>query len=64
MLTVVKVGGGLAREAGDGALRALCATVAEAAARHPLLVVPAGRSAPSSSTVSRGIGSPAAGHVR
>ena len=42
MLTVVKVGGGLAREAGDGALRALCAAVAAAAARHPLLVVPGG----------------------
>ena len=42
MLTVVKVGGGLAREAGDGALRALCAAIAEAGARHPLLVVPGG----------------------
>ena len=42
MLTVVKVGGGLAREAGDGALRALCAQIAEAGARHPLLVVPGG----------------------
>ena len=42
MLTVVKVGGGLAREAGDAALRALCAAIAEAGARHPLLVVPGG----------------------
>ena len=42
VLTVVKVGGGLAREAGDGALRALCAAIAEAGARHPLLVVPGG----------------------
>ena len=42
MLTVVKVGGGLAREAGDGALRALCTAIAEAGARHPLLVVPGG----------------------
>jgi aspartokinase-like uncharacterized kinase len=42
VLTVVKVGGGLAREAGDGALRALCAGIAEAGAGHPLLVVPGG----------------------
>ena len=42
MLTVVKVGGGLAREAGDGALRALCSAIAELGARHPLLVVPGG----------------------
>jgi 5-(aminomethyl)-3-furanmethanol phosphate kinase len=42
VLTVVKVGGGLAREAGDGALRTLCAQIAEAGARHPLLVVPGG----------------------
>ena len=42
MLTVVKVGGGLAREAGDDALRALCAAIGEAGARHPLLVVPGG----------------------
>jgi len=42
VLTVVKVGGGLAREAGDRALRALCARIAEAGARHPLLVVPGG----------------------
>jgi 5-(aminomethyl)-3-furanmethanol phosphate kinase len=42
VLTVVKVGGGLAREAGDGALRTLCRTVGEASARHPLLVVPGG----------------------
>jgi 5-(aminomethyl)-3-furanmethanol phosphate kinase len=42
VLTVVKVGGGLAREAGDGALRALCRAIGEAGARHPLLVVPGG----------------------
>jgi aspartokinase-like uncharacterized kinase len=42
VLTVVKVGGGLAREAGDSALRALCAQIAEAGARHRLLVVPGG----------------------
>jgi aspartokinase-like uncharacterized kinase len=42
VLTVVKVGGGLAREAGDGALRALCHAVGDAGARHPLLVVPGG----------------------
>jgi aspartokinase-like uncharacterized kinase len=42
VLTVVKVGGGLAREAGDGALRALCTAIADAGARHPVLVVPGG----------------------
>jgi 5-(aminomethyl)-3-furanmethanol phosphate kinase len=42
VLTVVKVGGGLVREAGDGALRALCMRIGEAGARHPLLVVPGG----------------------
>jgi len=42
VLTVVKVGGGLAREAGDGALRALGRAIADAGARHPLLVVPGG----------------------
>jgi 5-(aminomethyl)-3-furanmethanol phosphate kinase len=42
VLTVVKVGGGLPREAGDGALRALCARIGEAGARHRLLVVPGG----------------------
>jgi len=42
VLTVVKVGGGLAREAGDGALRALCGAIAELGARHALLVVPGG----------------------
>jgi 5-(aminomethyl)-3-furanmethanol phosphate kinase len=42
VLTVVKVGGGLARDAGDDALRALCAAIADAGARHPLLVVPGG----------------------
>jgi aspartokinase-like uncharacterized kinase len=42
VLTVVKVGGGLAQEAGDDALRALCARIGAAGARHPLLVVPGG----------------------
>jgi aspartokinase-like uncharacterized kinase len=42
VLTVVKVGGGLAREAGDDALRTLCRAIGEAGARHPLLVVPGG----------------------
>jgi 5-(aminomethyl)-3-furanmethanol phosphate kinase len=42
VLTVVKVGGGLARDAGDGALRALCERIADLGARHPLLVVPGG----------------------
>jgi aspartokinase-like uncharacterized kinase len=42
VLTVVKVGGGLAREAGDGALQGLCTAIAELGARHPLLVVPGG----------------------
>ena len=42
MLTVVKVGGGLARDAGDDALRALCVEIGAAGARHPLLVVPGG----------------------
>ena len=42
MTTVVKIGGGLAREAGDIALRELCRAVGEAGARHPLLVVPGG----------------------
>jgi aspartokinase-like uncharacterized kinase len=42
VLTVVKVGGGLAREAGDDALRALCAAIGAAGARHELLVVPGG----------------------
>jgi aspartokinase-like uncharacterized kinase len=42
VLTVVKVGGGLAREAGDGALRTLCRAIGHAGARHPLLVVPGG----------------------
>ena len=44
MLTVVKVGGGLAREAGEDALRALCAAIGEAGRRHRLLVVPGGGS--------------------
>jgi aspartokinase-like uncharacterized kinase len=38
----VKVGGGLAREAGDDALRALCRTIGESGARGALLVVPGG----------------------
>jgi aspartokinase-like uncharacterized kinase len=42
VLTVVKVGGGLARESGDGALRALCAQIAKTGVRHRLLVVPGG----------------------
>jgi aspartokinase-like uncharacterized kinase len=42
VLTVVKVGGGLAREAGDAALRDLCAAIGRAGERHPLLVVPGG----------------------
>jgi aspartokinase-like uncharacterized kinase len=42
MLTVVKVGGGLGRGAGDDALRALCNTFGELGERHPLLVVPGG----------------------
>jgi 5-(aminomethyl)-3-furanmethanol phosphate kinase len=42
VLTVVKIGGGLAREAGDGALRASCRAIGDAGARHPLLVVPGG----------------------
>src|SRR5262249_47467317 len=42
VLTVVKVGGGLAREAGDEALRDLCTAIGEAGTRHELLVVPGG----------------------
>jgi aspartokinase-like uncharacterized kinase len=42
VLTVVKVGGGLGRGAGDDALRALCATLGALGERHPLLVVPGG----------------------
>jgi 5-(aminomethyl)-3-furanmethanol phosphate kinase len=42
VLTVVKVGGGLGREAGAGALRAQCTELANLGARHPLLVVPGG----------------------
>jgi aspartokinase-like uncharacterized kinase len=42
VLTVIKIGGGLAREAGDGALRTLCGAIGEAATRHALLVVPGG----------------------
>ena len=42
MLSVVKIGGGVAREAGDDALERLCRTIGEAGERHPLLVVPGG----------------------
>jgi aspartokinase-like uncharacterized kinase len=42
VLTIVKVGGGLAREAGDGALQSLCHAIGDAGAHHPLLVVPGG----------------------
>jgi aspartokinase-like uncharacterized kinase len=42
VLTVVKVGGGLGRGAGDDALRGLCAAVGALGERHPLLVVPGG----------------------
>jgi aspartokinase-like uncharacterized kinase len=42
MLTVVKIGGGLVRGAGDDALRALCNTLGDLGRRHPLLVVPGG----------------------
>jgi 5-(aminomethyl)-3-furanmethanol phosphate kinase len=42
VLTVIKVGGGLGRGAGDDALRALCTALGELGARHPLLVVPGG----------------------
>jgi aspartokinase-like uncharacterized kinase len=42
VLTVVKLGGGLGRGAGDEALRALCQALGELGKRHPLLVVPGG----------------------
>jgi 5-(aminomethyl)-3-furanmethanol phosphate kinase len=42
VLSVVKVGGGVAREAGDDALRTLCRAIGDAGVRHPLLVVPGG----------------------
>jgi aspartokinase-like uncharacterized kinase len=42
VLTVVKIGGGLGRGAGDDALRALCTTLGELGERHRLLVVPGG----------------------
>ena len=42
MLTVVKLGGRLARD--DGALRAWCAQIGACGVRHPLLVVPGGGS--------------------
>jgi 5-(aminomethyl)-3-furanmethanol phosphate kinase len=42
VLTVVKVGGGLGRGAGDDALRALCRVLGELGERHALLVVPGG----------------------
>jgi aspartokinase-like uncharacterized kinase len=42
VLTVVKVGGGLGRGAGEDALRALCRILGELGERHALLVVPGG----------------------
>jgi len=42
VLTVVKLGGGLGRGAGDDALRALCTAIGALGRRHPLLVVPGG----------------------
>ena len=42
VLTVVKVGGGIAREAGEDALRALCDAIGAAGRGHRLLVVPGG----------------------
>jgi 5-(aminomethyl)-3-furanmethanol phosphate kinase len=42
VLTVVKVGGGLARAAGESALLTLCRAIGNAGARYPLLVVPGG----------------------
>jgi aspartokinase-like uncharacterized kinase len=42
VLTVVKVGGGLGRGAGDEALRALCRALGQLGEGHPLLVVPGG----------------------
>jgi aspartokinase-like uncharacterized kinase len=42
VLTVVKVGGGLGRGAGEDALRALCRVLGELGRRHRLLVVPGG----------------------
>jgi 5-(aminomethyl)-3-furanmethanol phosphate kinase len=42
VLTVVKVGGGLGRDAGEDALRALCRILGELGERHALLVVPGG----------------------
>jgi 5-(aminomethyl)-3-furanmethanol phosphate kinase len=42
VLTVVKVGGGLGRGAGDEALRTLCRTLGELGRRHALVVVPGG----------------------
>jgi aspartokinase-like uncharacterized kinase len=42
VLTVVKVGGGLGRGAGDDALRALCLLLGKLGERHTLLVVPGG----------------------
>jgi aspartokinase-like uncharacterized kinase len=42
VLTVVKLGGGLGRGAGDDALRALCTALGELGERHALLVVPGG----------------------
>jgi len=41
-VTVVKLGGGIARELGDEALRSTCRALAAAARRYPLVVVPGG----------------------
>jgi 5-(aminomethyl)-3-furanmethanol phosphate kinase len=42
VLTVVKVGGGLGRAAGDDALRGLCSTLGALGRDHPVVVVPGG----------------------
>lgn len=42
MLTVVNVGGPLARSTGDDALATLCRALGEAAAEHPIIIVPGG----------------------
>jgi 5-(aminomethyl)-3-furanmethanol phosphate kinase len=42
MLTVVNVGGDLARAPGDDALAALCQALGEAAGRSPIVIVPGG----------------------
>ena len=61
MLTVVKVGGGV----GASALPALCSTLGELGARHPLLVVPGGaRFADAVREADRRFGLPAAASHR